>query len=204
MLNAGELDKERFSKFADYIEMLFKYADENVLLSGNYDDQVGLYAQGKTAFLCQGNWVDPSLESHGVTFRSGILPYAFLDEDTPGMTADSPSWWSVYNGSDKLDAVLAFLTDILIGEEGQRMFVQDTGAISSFKNCPHVPEMPISAELFIKSQKYPTYAWDWLLFPESLALNVTGKVFELFAKGDINKQQFIDMMASEINIYMNE
>ncbi|MCL2035568.1 MAG: extracellular solute-binding protein [Oscillospiraceae bacterium] len=204
LLNAGELDTERFSKFADYIEILFSYADQNVLLSGNYDDQVGLYAQGKTAFLCQGNWVDPSLEAHGVTFRSGLLPYAFLDNDTPGMTADPPDFWAVHNGGSNIDAALAFLADILIGEEGQRMFVQDAGAISVFSNCPYIPEMPISAELFVKSQNYPTYAWDWLLFQEALALDVTGKVFELFAKGDIDKQQFIDMMASEINIFMNQ
>ncbi|MDR1765762.1 MAG: extracellular solute-binding protein, partial [Lachnospiraceae bacterium] len=110
MMNRGEIDEARMGQFADYVKLLFEYADPAVLLSGTYDDQLALFAQGKTAFLCQGNWVDPSLETYGVTFGCGILPYAFLETDTPGATADSPTWWAVYRGGANIDAAKAFLT----------------------------------------------------------------------------------------------
>jgi len=56
----GQLDEQRFAQYAKYVQLLFKYADQKILLNGSYDDQVGSFAQGRTAFLHQGNWVDPT------------------------------------------------------------------------------------------------------------------------------------------------
>ncbi|MDR1532464.1 MAG: ABC transporter substrate-binding protein [Clostridiales bacterium] len=199
-LRKGEVDEARLDKFADYVKLLFEYADQGVLVSGTYDDQLALFAQGKTAFLTQGNWVDPSLPGYGAAFSCGILPYAFLDEDTPGVTADSPSWWAVYNGGS-VDAAKAFLTDILLSDAGQKMFVKDCGAISAYKSCGYTPDTPVSANLFAKTQSGPTYAWDWSSMPMGIAQNATGPVFELYAKGSVDKPQFIDMMTAAIADY---
>lgn len=54
------------------------FNDTSIILNGSYDDQVGSFAQGRTAFLHQGNWVDPNLKQLGVTFRIGYAPHAFL------------------------------------------------------------------------------------------------------------------------------
>jgi len=197
----GEMDKGRLEQFADYVKLLFDYADPGVLFSGSYDDQLALFARGRTAFLTQGNWIDPSLPSYGTEFACGILPYAFLQTDTPGITADSPSWWAVYSRSKKIDAVKAFLNDILLSDEGRRMFVKESGAISAFRNCPYVPSTPVSADLFAKMVKFQTYAWDWTLMPPGIAQNATGPVFELYAKGQIDKAQFVDMLSKAIGDY---
>jgi raffinose/stachyose/melibiose transport system substrate-binding protein len=78
-LLAGKVDAQRLSEYADWVELLFKYADKAVLTTGNYDAQVGAFATGKAAFLHQGNWVDPNMKQLGVTFKMGYAPHAFLD-----------------------------------------------------------------------------------------------------------------------------
>jgi raffinose/stachyose/melibiose transport system substrate-binding protein len=198
MLNRGEVDRVRLRQFADYVKLLFDYADPWVLLSGSYDDQLALFAQGKTAFLTQGNWIDPSLPSYNTTFDCGILPYAFLETDTPGVTADSPSWWAVYRGGRRIDEAKAFLNDILLSEAGQRMFVEGTGAISAFRDCPFSPTTPVSANLYKRMQGAPTYAWDWLYMPVGIAQSGTGMVFELYARGSIDRDQFVSMLSQAI------
>ncbi len=56
----GQLDDARFLQYAKYVQLLFKYADKNILLNGSYDNQVAAFAQGKTAFLHQGTGSTPT------------------------------------------------------------------------------------------------------------------------------------------------
>ncbi len=60
-LNKGEADVDRLTEYADWVEILFDYSDEAVLLTGNYDAQVGQFATGQAVFIHQGNWIDPWL-----------------------------------------------------------------------------------------------------------------------------------------------
>ncbi|MDR0886939.1 MAG: ABC transporter substrate-binding protein [Clostridiales Family XIII bacterium] len=208
LLNKGEIDKDRMTQFADYFALLCQYADKTVLESGTYDDQLALFANGKAAFITQGNWLDPSLPEYTVEStgkpveNAGILPYAMLEEDTPGVTADSPSWWAVSKDSKNLDAALAFLDDILLSDAGQKMFVEDCGAVSAYKSCKYTPSTPISANLFERMQSETTYAWDWNYMPLGIAQNATAPVFELYAKGEIDQTKFVDMMGTAIADYI--
>lgn len=43
---------------------------------------------------------------------------------------------------------------------------------------------------------------DWLTQPEGIAQNATGAVFELYAKGQLDKQGFVDTMESVIKDYV--
>lgn len=62
--------------YAAYVKLLFDYADQDILTNGNYDAQVSSFAQGKTAFINQGNWVDPNMKQLGVTFKMGYISTA--------------------------------------------------------------------------------------------------------------------------------
>ena len=77
----GKVDEARFMQYAKYVQLLFKYADKKILQNGSYDEQVAAFAQGKTAFLHQGNWVDPNLKQLGASFEMGYAPHAFLDAE---------------------------------------------------------------------------------------------------------------------------
>jgi len=110
---AGEFDKARLTEFADMVELLFKYSDQQVLLSGTYDDQLAKWAQGKTAFITQGNWIDPSLPTYKASFGCGIAPLAFTKTDMTSVLADCPSWWCVYK-----DGKQVLETPVVTGRPG--------------------------------------------------------------------------------------
>ena len=202
LLNEGKIDEERMGQFADWVKLLFTYADPNVLISGTYDDQLALWATGKAAFITQGNWIDPSLPSYDVTFECGLEPVTVLPEDTDGILVDAPAYWGIYNGSEKIDACKEFLTALAQSEEGQKILVEECGTVSPYKSCTLEPATPLAKSMlpYIKDGK--TYAWDWLSQPEGIAQNATGAVFELYAKDQLDKDGFVSTMASTVADYV--
>jgi raffinose/stachyose/melibiose transport system substrate-binding protein len=201
LLLEGKIDSERIVMFADYANLLFSYADRNILYSGIYDDQLALWATGKAAFITQGNWLDPSLPGYGATLACGILPYAFMPSDTPGATADSPSYWAVNRNSGSLQGAKLFLNELALSDEGQKTLVEDCGMISPFRSCALVPTTPIAADLYAQMKNHESYAWDWVDMPVSLAANATGAVFELFAKDAVDSERFVALMEAQIAEY---
>ncbi len=201
--NEGKIDKDRAGQFADFLQLLFDYADRNVLISGTYDDQIALWAQGKAAFITQGNWIDPSLPDYNVSFKCGISPYAFMTEDTPGLLADAPAVWGVYSDSKKADEAKAFLNSLVNTEEGQEYLVKECGTVSPYRDCKLQPDTPLAASMIPYIQSNNTYAWDWLYQPEGIAQNATGAIFELYAKGEIDKTQFVDMLDTAVSDYVS-
>lgn len=201
-VNAGEIDKDRMGQFAEWIGLLFQYADPNVLVSGTYDDQLALWAQGKAAFITQGNWIDPSLPTYDASFACGLAPCAFSTEETDGILVDAPSYWGVYKDSENVDAAKAFMQSLASTEAGAECLVAECGMVSPFKSCTLEPTTPLAASMipYIKDGK--TYAWDWLWQKEGIAQNSTGLVFEAYAKGELDKDQFVEMMATQVADYI--
>ena len=199
---AGEFDKARLTEFADMAELLFKYADQQVLLSGTYDDQLAKWAQGKTAFITQGNWIDPSLPTYKVSFKCGIAPLAFTKADMTSVLADCPSWWCVYKDGKNVQACKDFFDFLATTDEGQTVLVKDAGMISPFKSSKMVPESPLATSLnnYVASGK--TSSWAWSNMPEGIAQNAFGLVFESFAKGDIDKAGFVEAMQTALADYI--
>lgn len=202
MLKEGKIDKDRLSEFAEFIQMLFKYSDKNTLISGTYDDQLALWAQGKTAFITQGNWIDPSLPDYNVKFKCGIAPLAFTKKEMTGVLADSPSWWAVYNKGKNIDACKDFLNDLATTKEGQKCLVIDCGMISPYTTTTVEPETPLAVSLKSYIDAGNTYSWEWTKMPEGIAINSLGSVFELYAKGEIDKDKFVTMMETAIADYV--
>ncbi|MGN0398778.1 MAG: ABC transporter substrate-binding protein [Blautia sp.] len=200
--NEGKIDEERMGQFADWVKLLFTYADQNVLISGTYDDQLALWATGKAAFITQGNWIDPSLPDYDATFECGLAPAAFSTEDTDGLLIDAPAYWGIYNGSDKIDACKEFLTALVQSEEGQKALVEDCGIVSPYLSCTLEPATPLAKSMLPYIKEGKTYAWDWSTQPEGIAQNATGAVFELYAKDQLDKDGFVSTMASTIADYV--
>ena len=198
MLKKGEIDRDRMKQYGTFVKMLFDYADKNTLISGTYDDQLALWAQGKTVFVHQGNWIDPSLPKYNVTFKMGIAPLAFMEKDTDGILADAPSWWGVYNEGKNIQACKEFLTSLATTEEGAKCLVTDCGMISPFASSTVEPTTPLASNLmqWVKAEK--TYAWQWTKMPDGFCLNNLGPVYELLAKENTDVDGFVDLMANAI------
>lgn len=200
-LNAGTIDETRMGEFADYLQLLFRYSDMNILISGTYDDQLAHWAQGKSAFITQGNWIDPSLPTYDADFACGIMPAAFSVTDTDGILADAPSYWGVYKDSNKIEGVKKFLEALTTSKAGQKALVEECGMVSPYKSCTLVPTTPLAESMVPYIQADKTYSWDWRYQKEGIAQNATGAVFELWAKGQLDKAGFIGMMRSAVADY---
>lgn len=202
MLKEGKIDSTRMGQFADYMKLLFDYSDPSTLISGTYDDQLALWAQGKTAFVTQGNWIDPSLPGYQVTFDCGIAPLAFTKEEMKGILADCPSWWAVYNKGSQIDACKAFLKELALSEDGQKCLVTDCGMISPYTSNKLSPKTPLAMNLKTYVDSGNSYSWEWTKMPEGIAMNATGAIFELYAKGEIDRDGFVTMMSTAIADYV--
>jgi len=197
----GQLDDARFMQYTKYLQLLFKYADKKILLNGSYDDQVGAFAQGKTAFLHQGNWVDPNLKQLGVTFKIGYAPHAFLDAEEKGLYLFAPSWYCVNAKSPNAAAAKAFLASIAGTPEGHDYMVNQAGMIPAFKSVTLKPAGQLSQALMAANAKGGNYGVFFGMLPDGAGQNVFGPIFDLFAQNPDNTDQFIaDMKKAVANL----
>lgn len=194
----GELDDARFTQYAKYVQLLFKYADKKILLNGSYDDQVGAFAQGKTAFLHQGNWVDPNLKQLGVAFKIGYAPHAFLDTEEKGLYLFAPSWYCVNAKSPNADAAKAFLASIAGTPEGHDYMVNQAGMIPAFKSVTLKPAGQLSQALMEANARGGNYGVFFGMLPDGAGQNVFGPIFDLFAQNPNNIDQFIADMKKAV------
>lgn len=194
----GEMDEARFTEYAKYVQLLFKYADRNILLNGSYDDQVGAFAQGKTAFLHQGNWVDPNLKQLGVTFKIGYAPHAFLDTEQKGLYLFAPSWYVVNSKSPNAEAAKAFLAAMASTPEGHDYMVNKAGMIPAFKSVSLKPSGQLSQELMAANARGGNYGVFFGMLPDGAGQNVFAPVYDLFAQNPDNLSQFIADMKKAI------
>ena len=115
-LNNKEVDADRLNQLANWAELLFKYADETILTTGTYDDQVGTFAKGKAAFVHQGNWTDSSYTDS--TFEMGYLPHATLTEGNDKIFIGAPSYYVINKDSANAEAAQMYLEDLAASAEG--------------------------------------------------------------------------------------
>jgi raffinose/stachyose/melibiose transport system substrate-binding protein len=194
----GRMDEARFREYAKYVQLLFKYADQNILLNGSYDDQVGSFAQGRTAFLHQGNWVDPNLAQLGVNFKIGYAPHAFTETPQTGLYLFAPSWYVVNSQSPRAEEARAFLAAMATTPQGHDYMVNKAGMIPAFKSVTLQPSGPLSKALMAANARGGNYGVFFGMLPDGFGQNVSGPIYDLFAQNPDNIDQFVADMKDAI------
>ena len=205
LLEQGKIDKDRFSKYADMVELFNKYADPALLVSGTYDQQIQNFSAGKYAFVTQGSWIGATMtnddkeqyEAAG-KFKVGMIPYAF-EEGIDTIQTNSPSWWAVFD-NDNTEEALKFLQWVS-DDEGQKILVQKAGFVSPFKSISYVAEDPFAQTITDYTKAGKTSAWHWLGNKEGLAQNALGVVYQDFASGNLDKAKFVDTVEKVVAQY---
>jgi len=198
---AGEVDMDRLAEFGEYTALLFKYADNEILVNGDYDDQLNLFATGKAAFIHQGNWIDPNLVSLGVmdTLNLSFIGEPFLAEtDLPGLMVSAPSWYVVNSQGENVEEALAFLNNMVTTEEGQNYMVNEAGMVPAFGNVTLQPSGDLSKAVMAANAAGEIYSWGFGYLPDGFGQNQLGPIFELLAQGAIDAATWTEMVASEI------
>ena len=205
LLEQGKIDKDRFSKYADMVELFNKYADPALLVSGTYDQQIQNFSAGKYAFVTQGSWIGATMtnddkeqyEAAG-KFKVGMIPYAF-EEGIDTIQTNSPSWWAVFDNDNKEEA-LKFL-QWASEDEGQKILVEKAGFVSPFKSISYVANDPFAQTITDYTKAGKTSAWHWLGNKEGLAQNALGVVYQDFASGNLDKAKFVDTVEKVVAQY---
>ncbi len=205
MMNEGKLDHDRFTHFAEMVDLFNKYSDPALLVSGNYDMQVSGFAEGKYAFVTQGSWIGASLtnqykdkyEAAG-SFECGYVPYCFEEGIDTILTA-APSHWAVYKDGNVAEAE-AFL-NWLAGPDGQQIMVKEGGLVSPFKSCTVVATDPFAGPMSEYVAAGKTSSWHWSGQPSNMAQDGTGAIFQDFAMGNEDVASFVEAMESVVPQY---
>lgn len=193
---AGTIDAKRLADYADWVELLFKYADKTVLTTGSYDDQVGAFATGKAAFLHQGNWVDPNLAAAKIAFKAAFAPHGSLGTVTDGIFVNPPAWYVVNKESKNIAAAKKFLADMVFTEAGADYIVNKAGMIPAFANIKLQPKGPLSQSVQDWAAKGKIYSWNQYLIPEDFRNNTLAPIYNQFALGQIDKAKFISLFTA--------
>ena len=197
-LNNGEADVERLTEYADWVELLFNYSDKAVLLTGNYDAQVGQFGTGKSVFIHQGNWIDPWLSENGVDFPMGFAPHVATKGENDSIFIGAPSYYVVNNQSENKEAAKAFLNYMATNEEGHNYMVNEAKMVPAFTNVTLKPDAPLSANVTEWLAKGKAYTWLQNDMPDGFGMGTIAPIYETFARGDITKEEFINKLVSKI------
>jgi raffinose/stachyose/melibiose transport system substrate-binding protein len=195
-LLAGKVDQKRLTEYADWVALLFKYADKSILTTGNYDSQVGAFANGKAAFLHQGNWVDPNMAQANATFKMAFAPHGSMKANTPGIFVAAPSYYVINSKSKNVAAAKKFLNDLVFTDAGNKYIVQDAGMIPAFSNVKLNPSGQLSKSVQTYAAAGKIYSWNQYNFSLDFRQKTLGPIYNQFALGQIDEAKFISLMTA--------
>ncbi len=190
----GHVDQKRLSQYADWVGLLFKYADKKILTVGNYDAQVGAFATQKAVFLHQGNWVDPNMKSAGATFKMAFAPHGSMNTPTDGIFVAAPSFYVINAKSKNIKAAKQFLNDMVYTPQGQDFMVKKADMIPAFSNIKLNPSGQLSRSVQKWAAEGKIYSWDQYNFTSDFRSQKLAPIYNQFANGSIDKAQFIKLM----------
>jgi raffinose/stachyose/melibiose transport system substrate-binding protein len=193
-LLAGKVDAKRLSDYANWVELLFKYADKAILTTGTYDAQVGAFAAGQAAFLHQGNWTDPNMAQAKATFPMAFAPHGSMSTATDGIFVAAPSFYCLNKNSKNLAAAREFLNDLVFTEAGNKYMVLDAISIPAFSNVKLNPTGQLSRSVQAWAAAGKIYSWNQYYFTEDFRNKTLAPIYNQFATSAITKAQFIDLM----------
>ncbi len=194
----GKVDAARLADFADYVKLLMDYSDQNILLTGNYDQQLQAFTDQKAVFLHQGNWVDPSIAAAGVNFKMAFAPHAFLKGKTiDGIQVGAPSWWAVYKHGNVAEAK-KFLNAFALSDEGRDARINKMSCISPYSSDTLKPSTPLSASVADYVSRGKTYPWEQFKMPDGFCQDTLGPIYELLAQKKITTKQFAQMVTDAV------
>lgn len=194
----GKVDAKRLADFADYVKLLMDYTNKDILLTGNYDQQLQAFTDQKAVFLHQGNWVDPSILASNASFKMAFAPHAFLKGQTvDGIQVGAPSWWAIYKNGN-VDEAKKFLEAFASSDEGRDARINKMSLISPYASDTMKPTAPLSASVADYVSRGKTYPWEQFKMPDGFTQDTLGPIYELLAQGKIDTNGFAKMVTDAI------
>jgi raffinose/stachyose/melibiose transport system substrate-binding protein len=194
----GEVDTARLTQYAKYVDLLFRYADNKVLLTGNYDAQASAFATQKTVFIHQGNWLDPTLVTLNADFEMAFAPHGSMTTATDGIFVAAPSWYIVNKDGKGAEEAKKFLVAMATTDAGHKYMVEEAGMVPAFKTVKLAPANPLSKSIMDWSAAGKTYAWQQYKLPDGFGMQKLGPIYSQLAAGNIDVTRFVELVTNEV------
>lgn len=198
-LLSGQPDMDRLGQLADWVELLFEFADQTILLEGTYDSQVGAFRDQKVAFIHQGNWIDPNLlQAPAISFPVGYAPHASVSGTVDAIFIGAPSYYVINRDGNATDAANQFLNDLALTQAGHEYMVVEANMVPAFRSVTLPVTAPLSAAANEWAQAGKSWAWFQNDMPSGFGMGEVGPIYFQFAQGNITKAEFVTRLADLI------
>lgn len=202
--NSGEVDESRLTDYGKFVKLMADYSDYELLTTGNYDEQLAHFASGKSVFINQGNWADPSLEKLGVTFDYDYISTPINDsEEYTGLYVFAPSWYCVNSKATEEEqrAARDFLNFMVTSEEGHNYMVNEAGLIPAYTNVTLTPTGNFSKAVMKANNSGDFYPFLGTSLKAGVAQDLLMPVYDMFAQdtsGDALNNFVADIKAASV------
>jgi raffinose/stachyose/melibiose transport system substrate-binding protein len=194
----GVAHVDRLEALADWVEVLMDFTDPTLLTEGTYDDQINAFKLGEAVFIHQGNWIDPSLLDDGdIDFEVGYAPHASGLGDVDSIFVGAPSYYVINKDGDNVDLAKQFLNDMAMTEEGHE-YMAEANIVPAFHDVNQWIEGPLSREVYQWIREGNIYKCWHNDMPPGFGMDELGPIYELYARGDIDKAEFVTYMKERI------
>ena len=190
----GQVDGTRLGEYADWVGLLFRYADQTILKTGDYNANVNAFVEQNVVFIHQGNWIEPNLLGAGADFERGYAPHGPFNQATDGIFVSAPAWYVVNKNSDNLEGALAFLDFMASTPTGHEYMVNGINAIPAFKSVTLKPSAPLSVSVADWVSRGKIYSWNQYYFTETFRDDTLAPIYAAYANGDIDKSMFLNQL----------
>jgi raffinose/stachyose/melibiose transport system substrate-binding protein len=129
----------------------------------------------------------------------GFAPHASVKGEHNAIFIGAPSFYVLNNESANLQAAKDFLNFMATSEEGANYMVNEAKMVPAFTNITLKPSTPLSANV-TEWLAVENGAYTWLQndMPDGFGMGTIAPLYESFAKGDIDKAEFINQLVGKI------
>lgn len=192
----GKANASRLTQLADWVEILYDFSDTSILTTGGYNEQVGKFAEGKAAFIHQGNWTDGSYADSD--FDMGYVPHATMATGNDKIFVAAPSFYVINKDSDTIDDANKFLNDLALTQAGHEYMVNNANMVPAYESVTLTPSTPLSMAVNTWNKAGNIYPWFQNDMPSGFGQDTLGPIYSLYASGTITKADFISQVTDAI------
>jgi raffinose/stachyose/melibiose transport system substrate-binding protein len=189
---------QQFEQFFKLLDLTVKYGNKSPLTT-DYNTEITQFAQGNTAMIQQGDWIQPMLDKLAPNMEVGILPMPLSSDPAVSdkLPVDVPSSWVIYNKAPKAEKTAAkdFLNWMVSSKEGKAAMVKDFKYIPAFKTVP-VKEKeigPLGAEIINYLKEGKTFQWQFMKYPDSASQEFAAEL-QAYIAGNATKEATMKAM----------
>lgn len=197
-MQAGQVEPARLQQVSDYLDLLFRYSDQTLLLQGSCQEQLQAFAAGQTVFTVGSSDLDPSFRAAGISFAYGFLPYGAYLLDTNGIFAQSTDWLVLDQASPHRQLASDFLASLANQGVYQDLLAEKANVLPAFlENSPGI-DQPLLRDLAGWMQAGRIYGLHQDQLPAELGATLWSPLLEQLATREISSRQFAERAATAI------